>query len=349
MSSSLLATSRPTSHEASLISHPPSHRRLTALPSAAHPLSLSLARLAAPSVLKLDASMDALSLALIDERGPAGRPLELLHAAMRRLSFQLTPKARASASGTPRPNEDGKYVCEACKRTFDSPNALNGHTRSCDSRATEATFSIGLLQVDNLLPTASHPTVLRTPRRHDATRPGGGGAFGRARRPAGAWAGDPASGGSGAAVRLIVRSRASGQLQDVTVKIQPTDLALEASLIARLGQLLVGTGEPASRVVASLRRVARVGHAALAERLGAALPAPPDWSQRVPFYCDTLQIEAIDLTVSSRMDVDVGAELLLFGGMRSSRPLHLPSTCHTRAPSHACSSHCCHLTIHLVA
>ena len=48
--------------------------------------------------LQLDASIDALGLALIDEGGHAGRPQELLHAAMRKVSPHL-PRMRVGPMG----------------------------------------------------------------------------------------------------------------------------------------------------------------------------------------------------------------------------------------------------------
>ena len=131
--------------------------------------------------------------------------------------------------------------------------------------AWQALFSIGLVQMDNLLPAATHPVVLQIPQRqaYDSSRGGGAlgggsrlpasGTGGRARRPTGAWCGDGADGNSAAAgasageqqpaaCTLCVRRRASGQLQDVLVELRPMDLSLEASFLVRLGQLLAGGG-----------------------------------------------------------------------------------------------------------
>lgn len=52
---------------------------------------------------------------------------------------------------------------------------------------------------------------------------------------------------------------------------------------------------------------ARLQVPVLEERLSAVLAAPPDWSQRLPFYCDALRISAVDLRVSSRLDVELGS------------------------------------------
>ena len=60
-----------------------------------------------------------------------------------------------------------------------------------------------------------------------------------------------AHGGAEAAVRLLVRRRASGQLQDVVIELKPIDLAMEASFLVRLGHLLAGGGESSTRIVAS--------------------------------------------------------------------------------------------------
>ena len=256
----------------------------------------------APRLIRLDARLDAVSVALIDEDAVGGRPQEVLHAAAHRVRLELAP-----------------------------PAALQHHHHKgggSQRRATECHFSVGLLQIDNLLPTTSHPVALQSPSRH-AGRPhgglnaggGGGGGGGssssagsssaRARRPAGAHA--DAHSTDGAALRLVVRRRASGQLQDVTLELEPMDVALEASFLVRLGKLLTGGGASSERIVASLDRLARVGHAALEERLGAALATPPDWSQRVPFYCDRLLISPVSLCVSSRLDVEMGSELVLMG------------------------------------
>jgi hypothetical protein len=124
--------------------------------------------------------------------------------------------------------------------------------------------------------------------------------------------------GQEAAVRLLVRRRASGQLQDVRLELQPLDLALEASFLKRVDRLLAAGGELSKRLVMELHRLLRVApvayshrlHAVLEERLSAVLAAPPDWvsnsSQRLPFYCDRLTIAPVDVRVSSRLDVGVG-------------------------------------------
>ena len=254
----------------------------------------------APSLIKLDARLDALSLTIVDEAGNGGRPQELLHAAMRTVRLVVAPPSVHVAR-----------------------------------RATEAQFSIGLLQVDNLLPATSHPVVLQTPRKREATArgtgggggAGGGGAAGAAAGGAAASSARRGSAGGGGgsvpdskALRIVVRRRASGQLQDVAIELQPTDVALEASFLTRLGRLLVASADPStgtstssSRVAERLQRTGRIGHVALDERLGSALAVPPDWSSRVPFYCDKLHIAEMDLRVSSRLDTDVSGELLLFG------------------------------------
>ena len=119
-------------------------------------------------------------------------------------------------------------------------------------------------------------------------------------------------------MRLLVRRRASGQLQDVRLELQPLDLALEASFLKRVDRLLAAGGELSKRLVMELHRLLRVApvayshrlHAVLEERLSAVLAAPPDWvsnsSQRLPFYCDRLTIAPVDVRVSSRLDVGVG-------------------------------------------
>ena len=262
------------------------HARTRVLVLSDHELDLAAESLhLAPSLIKLDARLDAVSLALIDEGGPAGRPQELLHAAMRKVRLEVAPPASHVAR-----------------------------------RATEAKFSIGLVQIDNLLPGTSHPVMMQSPRRRsaDAAKPSSIGrtatadAGTRSARPSGDVSGSGSLGGVPAsAVSIIVRRRASGQLQDVYIELQPTDLALEASFLLRLGQLLAGGDESSSRLVASLDRYGRVGK--LEERLGAALAVPPDWSTRVPFYCDSLHIAEIDLLVSSRLDVEMGQGLHMFG------------------------------------
>jgi hypothetical protein len=88
--------------------------------------------------LRLEASLAALSLALIDESGRSGRPQELLHASIHSVRLELQP-------------------------TFSS-----GHAQHDARRASEAMFSIGRVQIDNLLPDAAHPVVLQCPRRRES-------------------------------------------------------------------------------------------------------------------------------------------------------------------------------------
>ena len=266
--------------------------------------------------LRLEASLAAVSLALIDESGRSGRPQELLHAAIHSVRLELQPTA-----------------------TFSS-----GHAQHDARRASEATFSIGRVQIDNLLPDAAHPVVLQCPRRREgavlsarregspheggdaavADGHGGGGGGGASGGGGGLEAGGGAGGGGAvgvgqeAAVRLLVRRRASGQLQDVRLELQPLDVALEASFLKRVDRLLAVGGELSARLVMEVHRLLRVApvayshrlHAALEERLSAVLAAPPDWasnsSQRLPFYCDKLTIAPVDVRVSSRLDVGVG-------------------------------------------
>ena len=248
----------------------------------------------APKLIRLDAQLDAVGLVFIDEGGASGRPQELMHMAMRKVRLELAlPTSRFDPASSASEDQPGR-------------------------RDTELTFSIGLVQIDNLLPSTTYPVVLQTPRcHHDGTSTrvfgGGIGGDGRGKTTRGRGTADASGGGAVAAVRLLVRRRASGQLQDVVIELKPIDLAMEASFLVRLGHLLAGGGESSTRIVASLNRAARrgVSSRALEERLGAFLAAPPDWSQRVPFYCDTLRISGVELTVSSRLDVDMGSELLL--------------------------------------
>ena len=48
------------------------------------------------------------------------------------LCSTCSARFRSGHTKPPQTNDDGKYVCEACARTFDTMTALGGHKRFCD-------------------------------------------------------------------------------------------------------------------------------------------------------------------------------------------------------------------------
>jgi len=57
---------------------------------------------------------------------------------------------RGGASGPPTTNEQGKYVCVSCERTFETISALSSHKRRCDGgrwRALGLTLTLTLTRI----------------------------------------------------------------------------------------------------------------------------------------------------------------------------------------------------------
>ena len=127
--------------------------------------------------------------------------------------------------------------------------------------ASELRLQIDHVQLDNMLPSARHSVLLLCPSRAHSERCSRSGGASR----------------SDAACRLVVLARAA-EFERVSLELVPLDVAVEASLLVRLGRL-------ASDVRAA--SVVGCGHAAVRRCLGATLQEPPDFfseSQREPLY-----------------------------------------------------------------
>ena len=147
-------------------------------------------------------------------------------------------------------------------------------------------LEVARLQLDNLLPTSHHPVALRTPSRAAAVSGTNRGALSCGSSVDASRASSVAE--REFAVRIRMERPTTGQLQLLHLEVRPLEVALEASLLVRVGRLL-GTARRSAAV--------GVGRAALVSHLSAVLEEPPDWSRREPLFCDVLRVEPVSVQV----------------------------------------------------